>query len=131
MSAPALKTTLKATFDEAMTQVTEALKAEGFGVLTEIDVQKTLKQKIDVDVRRYQILGACNPALAHKALQIDPLVGLMMPCNVVLYEGETAGVVEVLAINANEAAKALGNPALEDFAVQVTERLDRALKSLG
>lgn len=83
---PGIRTTLKMSFEQAVQKTTDALKTEGFGVLTQIDVKKTLKEKIDVDFRRYMILGACNPALAHRALSANSDVGLLLPCNVTVQE---------------------------------------------
>ncbi len=90
-------TTLDLSYEEAIEKVTEALKTEGFGVLTEIDVQATMKKKIDVDMERYVILGACNPHLAHQALQAEKGIGLMLPCNVIVYE-DTANGKSVISI---------------------------------
>ncbi len=90
-------TTLDLSYEEAIEKVTEALKTEGFGVLTEIDVQATMKKKIDVDMERYVILGACNPHLAHQALQAEKGIGLMLPCNVIVYE-DTANSKSVVSI---------------------------------
>src|SRR5579859_1202593 len=105
-------------FDEAVAKVTDALKTEGFGVLTEIDVQATLKKKLDVDFRRYKILGACNPAFAHKALETSLDVGLLLPCNVVVYE-EDGGATHVAAIDPLETIAARGEPALQGIARDV------------
>jgi uncharacterized protein (DUF302 family) len=118
---------LRATYDEALGKVVDALKAEGFGVLTEVDVQSTLKNKIGVDFRRYKILGACNPPLAHEALQIDLTAGLMMPCNVVVYEtdGGRAGVVAV-----DPAQATAGQPQLTGVAERVRTKLQRVLERL-
>ena len=87
MTTFGIRKELRATYDQALASVPEALKSEGFGVLTEIDIQSTLKQKLGVDFRRYKILGACNPPFAHEALQEDLAAGLLLPCNVVVYEG--------------------------------------------
>ncbi len=118
------------TYDEMLERVPEALKAEGFGVLTEIDVKETLKQKIDVDFRRYKILGACNPPLAHRALQSDLDVGVLLPCNVVLYETDDGGTV-VSAVDPAAAIGEFGNDDLRDIAKDVKERLGRVLEQLG
>ncbi len=120
---------LRATYDGALVLVAEALKSEGFGVLTEIDVQSTLKQKLGVDFRRYKILGACNPPLAHEALQADLEVGLMLPCNVVVYEGDDGKAV-VLAIDPTRTMAATGNAKLAELAETVKQKLTRALAKL-
>ncbi len=124
-----MKKTLTINFDEALARVPEALKAEGFGVLTEIDVRNTLQQKLGVDFRRYKILGACNPPFAHEALKADLEAGLMMPCNVVLYEGDD-GVVNVLAVDPAKAVQALGKPHLVELANTIKEKLSRVLAAL-
>ena len=111
--------------DEAIRRVTEALEAEGFGVLTEIDVKATLKKKIDVDYHRYVILGACNPKLAHRALQADPKIGLMLPCNVVVHEVE--GGSEVHIIDPKAMFHFIDSPSVAPIAQEAEERLRRAL----
>jgi uncharacterized protein (DUF302 family) len=121
--------TLEMPFDEAIARVTEMLKGEGFGVLTEIDVRATLKKKLDVDFRNYRILGACNPPFAYQALQEEDKIGTMLPCNVIVQEvGE--GVVEVAAIDPIASMQAVDNPALGDVAVQVQARLKQVVESL-
>ena len=121
--------TLDLGFDEAIDRVTEALKAEGFGVLTEIDVAATLKKKIDVDFRPYRILGACNPPFAHKALQAEPHIGAMLPCNVVVQDaGE--GQVEVFAVDPVASMVAIDNAELGAIAGEVRDRLQRAIDAL-
>lgn len=117
-------------FEEADRQVREALKDEGFGVLTEIDVAATLREKLDVDFPRYVILGACNPPLAHKALQAEPDVGLLLPCNVVvraLPDGQT--MVEALdPVKQLSVAQA---PGLESLAQDVRERMERVIAAVA
>ncbi len=121
--------TLTGSFDDVVRRVTEALKAEGFGVLSDIDVQATLKAKLGESFRPYRILGACNPPLAHKALLAEPRVGVMLPCNVVVQEtGDHA--IEVAAINPAAPMQAIGNPALDAVAAEVGERLSRVVTSL-
>ena len=129
MTTFGIRKALRATYDEALARVPEALKAEGFGVLTEIDVQSTLKQKLGVDFRRYKILGACNPPLAHEALQAELEIGLMLPCNVVVYEGDDGKAV-VLAIDPTKTLATMGNPKLEELAEAVKEKLTRAMEKL-
>ncbi len=117
-------------YEQAVQRVTEALKVEGFGVLTEIDVRDTLKQKIGADFRRYVILGACNPALAHRALSADLDVGLLLPCNVVVYEeGERSAVVAVDPVAMLGALA--GNPGVADVAREARAKLERVIASLG
>ncbi len=116
-------------YEQAVAAATAALKEEGFGVLTEIDVKATLKKKLDVDVRPYVILGACNPPLAHRALSADPTVGLMLPCNVVVYDNGD-GTTTVSAINPMAAIGVVGNPALDEVAQTATDKLEKVLASL-
>jgi uncharacterized protein (DUF302 family) len=113
-------------FDQAVERVTEALKTEGFGVLTEIDVKATLKKKLDVDIRKYKILGACNPPLAHKALQNEPFIGLLLPCNVVVFEEED-GTVTASAVDPKEMFKVVQHQELGAVAETVAEKLKRAV----
>ena len=124
-----LSTTLQRPFDETMTAVTEALKSEGFGILTEIDVQATLKKKLNVDFRGYTILGACNPPFAYEALKLEDKIGTMLPCNVVVQE-QADGIVEVSAIDPVASMGAVGNPALTAIAEQVQARLKKVIESL-
>jgi uncharacterized protein (DUF302 family) len=118
--------TITAHFDDAVTRTREALKQEGFGVITEIDVQKTLKSKIGVDFRPYLILGACNPMMAYEALQLEDKVGAMLPCNVVVQE-RSAGSVEIAAIDPVASMRAIENPALTEKATLVADKLKSAL----
>ena len=118
-------------YESAMARTIEELKNEGFGILTTIDVKETLKQKLDKDFRKYTILGACNPALAYRAFQAELEVGLLLPCNVIVYEGETAGRSVVSALAPMAALGIVGgNPDLKDVAREADERLRRALKTL-
>jgi uncharacterized protein (DUF302 family) len=117
-------------FDTAVTRVTEELKKEGFGVLTEIDVKATLKKKLDVDFRPYKILGACNPPLAHKALTIAPEAGLLLPCNVTVSD-EGDGRVLISIIDPNQMLNFLNNPKLEGVANDAEARLRRVAEVLG
>jgi uncharacterized protein (DUF302 family) len=114
-------------FDEAIAKVTDELKKEGFGILTEIDVQETLKKKIDVDFRRYKILGACNPQFAYRAFQLEDKVGTMLPCNVIVQELE--GGVEIAAIDPIASMQAIKNPGLGDIASEVQTRLKRVIEN--
>lgn len=117
------------TFDEAIGLVTAALKEEGFGVLTEIDVQDTLKKKIDVDFRKYRILGACNPHFAHKALTQEPKIGVFLPCNVVVEEiGD--GTVEVSAVDPIASMMAVENESLAGIAGEVQAKMKLVIDAL-
>ncbi|MFA7227429.1 MAG: DUF302 domain-containing protein, partial [Melioribacteraceae bacterium] len=107
--------TVNYTFDDAIAKVTDELKNEGFGVLSEIDVQATLKKKLDVDFRKYRILGACNPPSAYKALQAEENIGVLLPCNVILQEKEE-GIVQVSMVNPMESMQAVRNETLEKIA---------------
>jgi uncharacterized protein (DUF302 family) len=120
--------TLDMDFDQAIESVTEALKKEGFGVLTEIDVQATLKKKINVDFRKYRILGACNPGFAHQALQAEPEIGTMLPCNVIVQETEEG--VQVSAIDPMASMQAVENSDLGSIATQVQDKLRNVIASL-
>ena len=124
-----IRTTLNLPYEEAVQKTTDALKAEGFGVLTQIDVQSTLKQKINADFRRYVILGACNPALAHRALSANLNVGLLLPCNVTVYE-EGGGSV-VTAVDPLETLGALKEDSVaHEVAVEARTKLQRVIASL-
>ena len=116
-------------FDDAVNRVVDELKKEGFGVLTDIDVQKTLKKKLDVDFRKYRILGACNPPFAYKALQAESRIGTMLPCNVIVQETEN-GKIEVSAIDPIASMQGIGNPKLKNIADQVQAKLKKVIKSL-
>ena len=123
------KTTVDMPYDQTVEKVREALAAEGFGILTEIDVKATLKEKLDVDFKPYVILGACNPPFAHKTLQVEEQIGLMLPCNVVVQEAAGGGSV-VAALNPLVAMKSVGNPDLEPVAREVTDKLRRVIEAL-
>jgi len=116
-------------FDEAIEKVTEELKKEGFGVLSEIDIQDKLKEKLDVDFRKYKILGACNPPNAYKALQSENKIGTMLPCNVIVQE-LSPNKVEVAAVNPVASMMAVDNPGLADVAKEIKERLEKVIESL-
>jgi uncharacterized protein (DUF302 family) len=121
--------TLDLPLDEAEAQVREALQEEGFGVLTEIDVQATMKKKLDVDVRPYKILGACNPHFAYQALQAEDKIGTMLPCNVIVQEAAD-GKTEVAAVDPIASMQAVANAKLAGIAEEVRERLRRVIDSL-
>ena len=118
---------LKGTFEDAEEKVRGVLKEEGFGVLTEIDVKKTLKKKMDVRFRKYKILGACNPPFAYKALQAEDKIGTMLPCNVIVQETEEEEV-EVAAIDPVASMQAIENAALEPVAVEVQNKLKKVIE---
>jgi uncharacterized protein (DUF302 family) len=122
-------TTIDGRFDDALDRVREALQTEGFGVISEIDLQKALKEKIGVDFRPYIILGACNPRLAHEALMLEDKVGTMLPCNVVVQQKGDA--VEVAAIDPIASMQAIENQALAQKATEVAARLERVIERLG
>jgi uncharacterized protein (DUF302 family) len=126
-----IRKSVSLSYDEAVERTREALQNEGFGVLTEIDIKAKLKEKLDVDFKRYIILGACNPPLAHKALQAEPEIGLLLPCNVIVYEeGEGSSVVS--AIDPSSMVQLTGNnPVIEEVAKDARARLDRALAAIG
>jgi uncharacterized protein (DUF302 family) len=117
------------TYEEAIDKVTSELKNEGFGILTEIDVKETLKKKLDVDFRRYKILGACNPPFAYQALLSEDKIGLMLPCNVIVQENAD-GLVEVSAIDPIASMQAVENPALEEIATQVRAKLQKVISNI-
>jgi uncharacterized protein (DUF302 family) len=124
------KTTVDADFNTAIEIATEALKTEGFGVLTEIRIHDKLKEKLDVDFHKYIILGACHPASAHKALQHENKIGTMLPCNVIVQEiGENK--MEIAAVNPVASMQAIENPALGDVASEVKEKLERVIASIS
>ncbi|GBD23840.1 hypothetical protein HRbin29_01513 [bacterium HR29] len=132
MSDPAYGLTLRlpgVSYDEARRRIVDALAAEGFGILTEIDVAATLKKKLGIDFRSYTILGACNPPLAHRALEAEPLIGLLLPCNVVVAEEEGGSVVAVLSPKA--IFQLVSNPQVANLAEEVEAKLRRALESLA
>ena len=117
------------TFEEAIEQVTAELKKEGFGVLTEIDVKNTLKIKIDVDFRKYKILGACNPHFAYKALQNEDKIGVFLPCSVIVQELEN-GQIEVAAVDPIASMMAVENENLESLAIEVQQKMKRVIENL-
>jgi uncharacterized protein (DUF302 family) len=121
--------TLNVSFVEAVARVTEELKKEGFGILTDIDVQATLKKKLNADFRKYRILGACNPPFAYQALQAEDKIGLMLPCNVIVQE-LSEGKVEVAAIDPITSMQAINNPLLGSVAQQVHAKLKKVIESL-
>lgn len=121
--------TLTVGFDEAVQRTTEALKREGFGIITEIDIKDTFKKKLNADFRDYRILGACNPALAHEALEIEDKVGTMLPCNVVVQDCG-GGRTEVAAIDPVASMQAIDNPHLRSAAEQVQAKLRKVIDSL-
>jgi uncharacterized protein (DUF302 family) len=117
-------------FEEVLARTEEALKSQGFGVLSDIDVKATLKKKLDVDMPRYRILGACNPPLAHRALTEEPELGLLLPCNVIVYE-HTDGTCSVAAVDPVKNLGIVGNPDLEPIAKEVKEKMTAVVESLA
>ncbi len=121
--------TITGNFDDAIQKVTEALKAEGFGVLTEIDLKATLKKKLDVDFYNYKILGACNPPYAYKALLAEDKIGTMLPCNVIVQE-KIKGQVEVSAVDPVASMQAIENEKLAEIALEIRDRLQKIISGL-
>lgn len=117
-------------YPETRERVIEALKAEGFGIITEIDVRETMKQKLEIDFKPYTILGACNPPIAHRALSAENDIGVLMPCNVVVYSNGD-GSCTVSAIDSVVQFGKVGNPGIEPLALEIRSKLERALQSLG
>ncbi len=128
MATIGIRRSVKGSYDEVLARVPEALKAQGFGVLTRIDVRQTLKEKIGAEFRRYQILGACNPRYAHRALTTDPSVGALLPCSVAVWE-EDDGSVTVNAVDPLQTIAA-ADPRFQPVAAEVREGLARALQAL-
>ncbi len=116
-------------FDDTLKKVEEELKKESFGVLTEIDVQQTLKKKLDVDFRKYKILGACNPPFAHKALTAEDKIGVLLPCNVIVQELDDKSV-DVAIVNPIDSMQSVKNESLAEIAIEVTEKLKRVLANI-
>ena len=121
--------TLNVTFDDAVKLTTEALKSDGFGVISEINMHEKLKEKLGVDFKRYRILGACNPPLAYKALQAEEKIGTMLPCNVLVIE-QGQNKIEIAAVNPVASMQAITNPALGDAALEVTNKLKKVINNL-
>jgi uncharacterized protein (DUF302 family) len=130
-SSYAIGTELPVSHDEAVARVTAALAEEGFGILTEIDVSETLRRKLDIEFRKYVILGACNPALAHRALTADGEAGLLLPCNVVVQESDVSGQTLISALDPVAALGIAGNDDLRDVALEARARLERVIQALG
>jgi uncharacterized protein (DUF302 family) len=122
-------TAVSGNFEDVVKRTTEALKKEGFGVLTDIDVTATLKKKLDVDFKKYRILGACNPPFAFKALQAEDKIGTMLPCNLIVQE-LTDGEIEVAAIDPIASMQAIKNPELGGIANQIQEKLKKVINDI-
>ena len=125
-----ITTTIDAQFDDVVTAVTTALQDEGFGILCDINVKTTLKEKLDVDVDQYRILGACNPPLAHEGLVEEPDLGALLPCNVIVYETDGGDVV-VSAVDPQQLVGITENPDLDEIAVDVHERFERVIATVS
>ncbi len=121
--------TIDGSFEKVCQRAVEELKKAGFGILTEIDVQETLKKKLDVDFRKYKILGACNPSFAYKALQTEDKIGIMLPCNVIVQE-IAENEIEVAAVDPIASMQAIHNPNLEGISLQVQEKLKKVIESM-
>jgi uncharacterized protein (DUF302 family) len=121
--------TLNESFDNAIQKVIDALKAEGFGILTEIDIKATLKKKLDVDFYNYKILGACNPPFAYKALLAEDKIGTMLPCNVIVQE-KVPGQIEVSAVDPAASMQAIENKDLQDIATEIRTKLQKVIEAL-
>jgi len=121
--------TISTTFDDAIKKVTEELKKEGFGILTEIDVKETLKKKLDVDFKKYRILGACNPPFAYKALQAEDRIGAMLPCNVIVIEQEE-NKIEISSVDPVASMQAVDNDSLSAIASEIQSKLKKVIDSL-
>ena len=121
--------TLNTDFETAVTKTKEALKSVGFGVLSEIDIHEKLKEKLDVDFRKYKILGACNPAYAYKALQKEDKIGVMLPCNVIIQE-KSDSTIEVAAVDPVASMSAIENPELKNIALEVQKKLKNVIEKL-
>jgi uncharacterized protein (DUF302 family) len=125
------KRTVALPFEQAIARTREALSVEGFGILSEIDVRATLKKKLQVEFRPYTILGACNPALAHRALTAERDIGVLLPCNVVVYEGDDPGESVIAAVDPEVSLGRVGNTELAPLAQEVKQRLGRVLDAVG
>jgi len=121
--------TLATSFDEAIQRVTDALKTEGFGIISEINMHDKFKEKLGIDFKKYRILGACNPGYAYKAVQVEEKIGTMLPCNVIVIDKEN-GTTEVSAVNPIASMMAIHNPALEPVASEVTDKLRKVIDAL-
>ena len=122
-------TTVDMAFDNAIAHVTQALQTEGFGILSDIDVAAAMKKKLNLDMPAYRILGACNPPLAHRALEADPSIGLLLPCNVVVRQ-DASGVVHIEFMDPNAVLTLVDRPEIATLAVEVKQRLQRVMQSL-
>lgn len=121
--------TLETSFDEAVQKIIAALKIEGFGVVSEINMNEKLKEKLNVDFKKYKILGACNPSFAHKALQIEDKIGIMLPCNILIIE-QKQNKIEIAAVNPIVSMQGIMNPELGDIAKQVTDKLQKVIENI-